>query len=348
MTDRTSSAKTTQRPKLSDVARRAGVDVSTASRILSGDSNQRVSSETRERIQEAARELNYRPNPLARGLRTARTYTLGLVVPQLDNPVFSAAIRGAEIAAARAGYSLLICHRDPVDSGLGTYRRLAETHRVDGLLVASLDSQRGMLEELQRAGIPFVLMNRSVEGASYAVALDNMMAAGMAMDHLLDLGHTRIAHLAGHLEGYNGQARLAGYRQALERRGIAFDPSLVVPAGYTPEGGAAAMDRLLALPGELPSAVFAATLVSAAGAMRVLHREGIAIPERMSLIALHDATIAEMVYPPLTTVRTPTQKMGEIAAETLIRLVSGDKPASTQPLAPEGLVIRGSTSPRKK
>lgn len=330
-------------PNLRDVAAQAGVDVSTASRVLTGAA-QRVSEVTRARIVAAAEALDYRPNTLARALRTARTNTLGIIVPQLDNPVFFSAIHGAELAAAQRGYSLLIAHRDPGRAVAGEYRRLAATHHVDGLLVASLDEDRNLIEALDETGIPYVLMNRRI-GDAPGVALDSEQAARVGTEHLLDLGHRRIAHLAGRLEGFNGRARLVGYRAALEARGVAFDDSLVEAAGYTVEGGAEATRRLLDRPAPRPTAILAATLVSATGAMASLHAAGIDIPRDMSVIGIHDAPVAAMVYPALTTVQTPIERMGARAAELLIALLSGETPPPVPLLAPDGLIVRGSTAP---
>ncbi|WP_407520828.1 LacI family DNA-binding transcriptional regulator [Methylobacterium oryzisoli] len=335
----------TRKSGLRDVAQLAGVDVSTVSRVLTGNLQQRVSSETRTRILEAAKALDYQPNALARGLRTSRTATLGIVVPQLDNPVFSSAILGAELAAERLSYSLLIAHRDSGQQIGGAYRRLAETHRVDGLLVASLDSDRDLLAELRGTRVPFVLMNRQAAGAANAVVLDNERAARMAVAHLIGLGHRRIAHLAGRLEGFNGQGRLAGFRAALAEAGLDPRHAPVEPAGYSVEGGAAAMQRLLASPERRPTAVFAASLISATGALGVLHAAGLAVPRDLSIVALHDAPVASMVYPALTTVRTPTQEMGAQAAEMLIGLIGGETAGGTVILPPDGLVLRASTAP---
>ena len=177
-----------RRPGLREVAARAGVDVSTVSRVLSGDRAQRTSDATRIKIVEAARALDYRPNTLARALRTARTQTIGIVVPQLDNPVFSSAILGAEASAAAHGYSLLITHRDPKHPTEGEFERLAATHRVDGLLVSSLDDDRDLIASLEATGIPFVLMNRRL-GSAASVALDSEESARLGTKHLLDLGH---------------------------------------------------------------------------------------------------------------------------------------------------------------
>ena len=336
-----------RRPGLRDVAARAGVDVSTVSRVLSGDRAQRTSVETRDKIVEAAKALDYRPNALARALRTARTHTIGIVVPQLDNPVFSSAILGAEAAAAARGYSLLITHRDPKHPMEGEFERLAATHRVDGLLVSSLDEDRNLIASLEATGIPFVLMNRQL-GAAASVALDSEQSARLGTEHLLDLGHRRIAHLAGRLEGFNGRARLKGYEAALAAHGIAPDPALVEAAGYTAEGGAAATRRLLAKEGSLPTAILAATLVSATGALAALHEAGIAVPAAMSVVAIHDNPLAAMVYPTLTTVATPIEEMGRRAAELLIALLDGGASPAQALLPPTGLIQRASSAPHLK
>ncbi|MCW5234665.1 LacI family DNA-binding transcriptional regulator [Verminephrobacter eiseniae] len=327
--------------KLIDVAQLAGVDISTASRVLRGESMQRIREETRGRILASARQLNYAPNELARGLRTARSKTFGIVVPQLDNPVFSTAIEGAELSARRHGYSLLIAHRQSgaTDS---VYRRLAHGNRVDGLLVASLDDQALLKPELDATNVPFVLLNRKLAGAAHCVVLDSRAAAEIAVDHLVSLGHRRIAHLAGRPGGFNAGERLAGYRAALRRHGIRFDARLVAVAGYTAEGGAAAMRSLLP---QRPTAVLGATLVSAAGAMMVLHEARLQIPADISVIGLHDALVATMLYPPLTTVRMPTERMGELATDLLVALTGHQRVKAVAPLPPDGLVIRASTGP---
>lgn len=329
------------RPTLADVARVAGVDVSTASRVLRGDSAQRVREETRDRILAVARELAYRPNSLARGLRTQRTDTIGIVVPQLDNPVFAAAIRGAELAAAELGYSLLISHREPGATAT-TLAKLSQTNRVDGLLVASLDDDEVLRSDLAAARVPFVLMNRILPGAPLSVVLDSRAAARRAVAHLAGLGHRRVAHLAGRAHGYNASERLEGYREGLAEAGLPFDPALVAIAGYTAEGGAAAMRALLPA---APTAVLGATLVSAAGAMGVLHEAGLRIPEDVSVAGLHDAPVASLLYPSLTTVEMPTEEMGRVAATLLVRSLAGERPAPVAPLPPGPLIRRASTGP---
>lgn len=335
------STSPAHRVTLADVARVAGVDMSTASRVLRGEATQRVREDTRDRILKVAEDLQYLANPLARGLRTARTSTLGIVVPQLDNPVFASAIRGAELAAARLGYSLLISHREPGATG-STIAKLSQTNRVDGLLVASLDDDEVLRTDLAAARVPYVLMNRVLPGASLSVVLDSRAAARQAVAHLTGLGHVRIGHLAGRAGGFNASQRWEGYRDGLNDAGIAYDENLVAVAGYTAEGGMTAMKTLLA---QQPTAVLAATLVSAAGAMALLHEEGLRIPEDISVIGLHEAPIAAMLYPALTTVMMPTEEMGSVAATLLIRTLNGETPEAVPPLPPGVLTIRASTAP---
>ena len=329
------------RVTLADVARAAGVDMSTASRVLRGEASQRVREETRVRILKIAEEMQYLANPLARGLRTQRTDTLGIVVPQLDNPVFASAIRGAELEAAERGYSLLISHREPGETAT-TIAKISRTNRVDGLLVASLDDDEVLRTDLAAARVPFVLMNRILPGAPLSVVLDSRAAARKGVEHLTALGHRRIAHLAGREGGFNARERLQGYRDGLEAAGIAFDEALVGVAGYTAEGGTQAMRALLP---QHPTAVLAATLVSAAGAMATLHEAGLRIPEDISVIGLHDAPVARMLYPALTSVAMPTEEMGRVAADLLIRALGGEDPTPVAPLPPGALVVRGSTGP---
>lgn len=339
-------AKPAQRialPTLSDVAARADVDVSTASRVLRGETGQRVREETRARILAAADALGYRANPVARALRTARTHTIGIAVPQLDNPVFAAAIAGAERVAAARGYALLISHLEATLPATDAYARLAQLNRVDGLLAATLEEDAPFSEALAKAGVPFVALNRIVPGAC-SVALDNIAASRVAIDHLVALGHRRIAHLAGRVGGWNGEGRLEGWRAGLIAHGLRPEPELVEHAGYTAAGGAAAMAALLARVGTLPTAVLAATLVSAAGAMRTLRQAGLAVPGDISVVALHDGPVAELVEPQLTTVALPAEAMGAAGAEALIAMIEGSAMrAAATLLPPVGLVGRASS-----
>lgn len=331
--------KQRQKATLAEVAAMAKVDVSTVSRVLRGQSEQRIKAETRDRILEVAKNLNYQVNYTARALRLSRTFTLGIVVPQLDNPVFSAAIRGAENVAAQHGYSLLISHRDPGDAG-STIAKLSQMNRVDGLLVASLDEDEVLRSDLAEANVPYVLLNRQLPGAELAVVLNSREAARKATEHLISLGHLRIGHLGGRPGGFNAQERLAGYRIALKAAGVPFDPALVTMGDYTFNAGREAIGVLSKTDA---TAIMAATLVSAAGAMAELRIAGWQLPQEMSIIALHDAAFAEMLFPALSTVMMPTEEMGRVAADLLIRKLAGESPELVRALPPGELIIREST-----
>jgi len=330
---------------LADVARRAKVDPSTASRALAGGTGHRMREETRRRVVDAARALGYRPNLMARALRTARSCSLGIVVPQLDNPVYGQMIMGAEAAARERGYALLIVHVRQAESGIQAIERLARMNRVDGVLVSSLDDEATLAPALKRAGIPSVVLNRRAAGVANCVLLDTRKAAALAVRHLVQLGHRRIAHLAGLPGGAGAEDRLAGYRDVLAATGIRFDSRLVQVGGYSAEGGERAMRDVLRRVSPPPTAVFAATMISAAGAMKALRSSGLAVPRDVSVIALHDSVLAEMLEPPLTTVRLPTQDMGYEAARGLVDLIEGRISKVSRILPPLELAVRGSVAP---
>jgi LacI family transcriptional regulator len=332
--------------RLKDVAEAAGVDTSTASRVLNNQAGQRVAQETRDRIVAAADSLGYRPNAIARALRTAHSQTLGIAVPQLDNPVFAQIILGATAAAHARGYELLISLVDEASARTNVYDRLAEANRVDGLLVATLEEEASLRRTLQRASVPYVVVNRRIRGVTNFVALDNFEATRTATEFLLSLGHRRIGHLAGRIAGFNGSQRLAGYEAALREAGIDPDPALVSEAGYTLEGGERATQAMLSIR-RRPTAILAATVLSGAGALKALRAADVRVPEDMSVASIHDMPIAEMLQPPMTALRLPTQQMGAVATDGLIDLIEEKVKSVSQVLKPEGLVVRASTAPPK-
>lgn len=336
--------KNSKQIRLKDVAVAAGVDTSTASRVLNNEAGHRVAAETRDRVMEAAESLGYRPNAIARALRTSRTRTLGIAVPQLDNPVFGQILIGATNAARERGYELLISLVENPDGDREIYDRLANANRVDGLLVATIQEESRQKRMLQRLAIPYVMLNRRLRGVPNFVAHDNFEAARAATEYLLSLGHRRIGHLAGRIGGYNGSQRLAGYQAALQAAGIKPDPALVSEAGYTLEGGARATEAMLRKRRQ-PTAILAATVMSASGALKALHAAGVRVPQDMSVMSIHDIPIAEMLQPPLTALRLPLQEMGAVATNGLVDLLESKTDRVARLLGPEGLVVRSSTAP---
>lgn len=315
------------------------------SRVLSGDKTFAVRPETRQRINDVAQELSYRPNPAARGLRVSQTFSLGAVIPELDNPVHARIVLGAERAAAELGYSLIIAHRDVGMSETAIYERLVRQNRVDGLIVTTLQDEKASTSVLKDLDHPFMLVNRKAKGVGQHVVINDRGGAKKAVDFLVSLGHRRIAHLAGAPHRYNSSCRLQGYKDGLREAGLPFEGRYVAEAGYTQGGGAMAMQKILDSGREPPTAVFATTLLVAAGAMSTLRKEGITVPEEMSVIGFNDGAIAEILAPPLTTIWTPLEQMGYRAAAALIGHIEDDEDLVGDMLQETRIIDRASTSP---
>jgi LacI family transcriptional regulator len=331
---------------LADVAKLAGVDASTASRVLNAEAGHRVRAETRARVLAAAAELNYRPNIIAKGLRTSRTFTLGIIVPQLDNPVFPQIIEGAELRARERGYTLIIAHLGENTHARDALKSLQWINHVDGLLIAALDIDKNTSAMLDRTGAPYIVLNQAAAHVKNYAVLDSFAGAEMAVTHLTELGHQRIAHVAGRRGGYNSLLRLNGYKSALEKAGLRYDQNLIAWGGFSQEGARQAFAQLLsANRAEPPTAVFAATMLSACGAMTAARDQGLRVPEDMSVVGIHDGALAEALSPPLTTVAMPLAAMGRVAADGLIDMIEGQRTQLRVILPPERLVLRGSTAP---
>jgi DNA-binding LacI/PurR family transcriptional regulator len=328
---------------LSDVAARAGVDVSTVSRVLRADPRQAVRPETRLRILQAADELDYQPDVIARSLRTGRAMTVALVVPDLDNIGFTAVVRGVQRAAQEQGYAVLIAElRDGGDS------RAVEdiAGRVDGLLVASAHTDEPWLARLATR-LPVVLVNRRARGFPGAVIVDDEAGTALAVSHLVELGHRGIAHIAGDLATDTGQRRLDGFRTALRSHKLRARAEWNVSGDYTEAGGRRAVTELLAGK-ERPTAIFAANLVSGLGAIAGLREHGCEVPDDMSVVVMDEHPLAAVTVPPLTTVSMPLEEMGAAAMRMVIESLGGSAASElcvdTQP----ALIVRGSTKPVAK
>jgi LacI family transcriptional regulator, galactose operon repressor len=330
--------------RLADVASLAGVGTSIASRIINGDPTVSIRPETRERVLKAARELNYRPNAFARGLKLARTTTLGMVVPNIAYPVNMEIIRGAEHAANAAGYVMLLVDAEEFDQTGEAYKRLLLEQRVDGLLVASASTTEPLLEELSAHRLPFVLVNRRSTRVAPAVTADDALGTGLAVDHLVELGHTQIAFIGGPGNADTAQRRLSGYRTAMRRAGLRIPHQYVAEATFEEARGYDAMERLLGLE-RRPTAVVAWSLAAAVGALSAVHRHGLHVPGDVSVIGFHDAPFAAYLEPPLTTVWMPLRELGERSVETLVRLIEGERVRSITVRTKPRLQQRASTGP---
>jgi LacI family transcriptional regulator len=315
------------------------------SRVINDDPNLSVRPETRTRVQETIDKLGYRPNAAARSLRTARAYMYGLFIPDFANPVYAEIIKGAEQAAGQLGYGLMTASSNGVRIGLRHYLDLLGQGRVDGLLFAGEESGHE-LEQLRASKVPWVLVNRRAEGSQRYVILDDEQGSQLAVDHLVSLGHRRIAHLAGPEGADTARRRRAGYTSAMAAAGLDVAPGHIAHADYTPAGGAAAMHELLSTP-RPPTAVFVANVASAVGALHAGHTRGLSVPRDVSVIAVHDMALASHLVPSLTTVRMPLEELGRRALELLAQ--RGPEEAITEVVTdPVEVVIRESTGPPRR
>jgi len=323
--------------RLRDVAERAGVDPSLVSRVLSGSLPFSIRGETRERIVAAAADLDYRPNVQARALRRRRSMLIGMLVPTLSNVIYERIHAGASARAAELGYSLVIA-AGPAEQFPDLLRG-----QVDGLLLAVATETQPPVAVSRGAHVPIVLVNRSGFHGLTSVTVDDAAGARLATRHLCELGHRRVAHLAGPTGLDTARRRRDGFLEACrEHLGEAGSEPLIVEGGYTERDGFAGMQALLDRP-DRPSAVFVANLQAAIGALAAARQLGLRVPVDVSVASVHDAPLAEYLDPPLTTVRMPLEEMGRKAVEVVLsgRCEDGE---SFRVDVPPVLIVRDSTS----
>lgn len=326
---------------IKDIARIAQVSHSTVSRALQG--SRLVNPQTAASIRQIAVESGYRASAVARGLVTQKTRTVGVVVTTIADPFVGEVVSGIEEVANDQGYSVFLANSnaDP-EREQKVVQSFAE-RRVDGIVITA--SRVGALYApmLSEMRVPVVLVNNRYPGAQvHSVLIQNVQASRLAVEHLLELGHRRIAYLGDRRGHEADRDRLAGYRQALEQAGIPFAPELVVKAESSPEGSGLALEQLLSLPLP-PTAVFCYNDMAALGGLRAIHRHGLRVPEDISLVGFDDLPMASYCQPPLTTVRQPMRRMGVLAMESLVRLMAG-QPSADIIEVPAELVVRESTA----
>jgi len=325
--------------RLTDVAERAGVSTATVSRVLNGLGP--TSEDVRTRVLRAAKELDYHPNWLARSLRARRTNTVGLVLPDIENPFFTSLVKGAERAAGTRGWNLILCNSDEdVEREEALVRTLAE-RKIDGLLLCAAAGPHDFLARY-RGHLPLVAVNRLIPGASVpSVTADNEQGAYEAASHLLAKGLRPLALLLGTPNLSTTESRLAGCRRAAEALGLApEDMFLKVGYGRTDEGYKAAGECLDETP--RPRAVFAFNNLMAEAALLAIHDRGLRCPEDVALIGFDDFRSAAAMTPPLTVVEQDPVRMGEKAVEVLGDIVASGEAAVLDTVLPARLLLRAS------
>jgi DNA-binding LacI/PurR family transcriptional regulator len=331
-----------RRPSIKDIAILAQVSHPTVSRALR--QSPLVNAETAERIRQIAAKAGYHVSAVARGLVTRRTRAVGLVVTSIADPFTSMVASGVEQTARDLGYTVMLAdsNADP-DREQRIVHAFAE-QRLDGIIVTSSRVGALYLPLLEEMRVPIVLINDQHPGQfAHSVMINNRAGGRLAVSHLASLGHRRIAYI-GDRHGYQSDVeRRAGYRDALRAAGIEFAMDLVVSGDGKPEAAEQAMNELLRLR-DRPTAVFCYNDMSAMGAIRSIRRHGLHIPAEISVCGFDDLFLADYLDPPLTTIRQPMRRMGEMAVEHLVEVIAGGEERVRVRVDPE-LVVRRSTAP---
>lgn len=336
-----------------DVAKLAGTSVGAVSAVLSGKPrhNIRVGAETRKRIHAAATQLEYSPNPIAQTLVTRKTGVLGLVFPYTEafidrNPFCTQVMAGIFEEVVRERYNLMLHTATGANSKEDAEGMMLDP-RVDGLILVLPPSDNGIIMRCQQRGFPCVAVVAS--GAPNSVCTinaDEFAGGKLATEHLIGLGHERIAHLDGNPMIATTAPRRAGYLAALGEAGLPCDPDWIAGHGFDHRDGRAGMEALLALPAHRrPTAVFAANDLAADGALLLLHERGLRVPEDIAVVGYDDTWFAQMTKPHLTSVHMPIYEMGVLAAQMLIAMAEGREIVNRHPVLPVSLTVRESTCP---
>ncbi len=329
------------RTTISDVSKAAGVSIKTVSRVINKE--QYVRAATRERVEAAIEALKFSPSLAARALGGGRSFQIALIYDNHSPYYIHAVQEGVWARCKEAGVRMLAQPADVTSPTLAAEvgGLIDETH-VDGVILSSpVTDAAPVLAELERRGIPFARISPGTNHAlTSSVFMDDVQAADDMTTHLLALGHRAIGFITGHPNHMASEQRLYGYRRALDRAGIAFEPEIVRPGEFDFASGAAAGEALLAL-ARRPTAIFASNDDMASGVLAVAHRRNIAVPDALSVAGFDDTALATIVWPPLTTIRQPTRELAYAAACLLFERQNGVEHRRL----PYELVVRASTAP---
>ncbi len=328
-------------PTLRDVAQLAGVGPSAVSKVLNGQDIS-VRPETRERIHAAAVQLGYRPNAYARGLRLRSSGAIGMLLPDITNPVYATIVRGAVARAADQGFSLLLAEI-PLENEESAYEQLVQEKRIDGLLIATARRAGRVPSRLLADNVPHVFVNRRVAGAVPSVTVDDAAGAALAADALMSRGHTALGIVAGPLNVDTAVRRLSGFSERVADSGLAR--ARTARGDYTAAGGYEAMSRLISGRSR-PTGVFVSNFVAAVGALRAAHDAGLRVPQDLSVVAFDDGPMADFTIPTLSSVRMPFEELGFVAVDVLKAVIEGGQHSTDVTVhTPPRLIERESIGP---
>ena len=325
---------------LTELARKAGVSIATVSRALT-NSDHPMSEDTRQRILELAKEYGYQPNQVARSLRTNTTKTIGILVENILSPFIAPIIRGIQDTLKPAGYLGLIINTDWDDQVEMESLHILNNRQIDGIIfVATWHHDTSLLEQMTKK--PYVFVHRHFNSRSpNSVLADDQSGARLAVGHLADLGHRRIAHLSGPDDWDASRFRIQGYLEELAARELPYDEQLLIVGSWEVDGGRDAVQQLLTLH-DPPTAVFAGNDMIALGAIHGAQDAGLQIPRDLAVVGYDDREFTGFFRPSITTVSLPCHEMGEASAELLLRLMSGEIQSSEPIEVPGQLIVRES------
>lgn len=327
-----------------DVAREAGVSMATVSRVVNNNPN--VKPQTRKKVFEAIERLGYRPNAVARGLASKKTTTVGVVIPDISNSIFSEVARGIEDIANMYHYNIILCNADKKkEKEIRVINTLLEK-QVDGLLFMGGAITDEHIQAFKTATVPVVLCATTDEsGTIPSVDIDHQAAAFDAVNLLIQYGHRNIGMISGTLQDpSNGNARYLGYKQALEKAGIPFNEDYVRIGNYKYESGIEVTKYFLELPNR-PTAIFVANDEMAIGAVHSIQDAGLRVPEDISVISVDNVRMASMVRPQLTTVAQPMYDIGAVSMRLLTKLMNKETVEQPKVILPHEVIIRESVAP---
>jgi len=336
-----------RRKTLKDVAREAGVSVTIASRVLGNYGY--FSEETKSKVLKAARKLSYKPDAIARGLKTRQTKAIGVIISDVLTFFFTTLVRGIEDVASQSGYSVILCNSDEDPVKERGYLLALYERNVDGLIVSPSTGNHSYLKKLSRGGMPLVLVDRKIRGLKVpTVIVDSQTGSYEATNYLISLGHRRIGIITG-LKGITtSEERLAGYKKALKENHIPLDPELIKEGNYRREKTRKVAQDFIRMK-HSPTALFVCNEPMTSEALLVLRENKVKIPEEIAIIGFDDPVWAPLTEPALTTVSQPSYSMGTLACQTLlkeIRRASRNKMPSEDIILKPSLIIRESSGGR--
>lgn len=304
---------------IKDLAREVNVSVTTISRVLNNKPD--VSEETKKKVKKAIEKMGYNPNTVARGLVLKKTNSIGLIIPDINNPFFPEIIKGVERTAKKLGYSLILCNTDNDKTEEKESIKLLRSKQVDGIILSLSRKNKEVLKELEKEKFPIVQIDRQIKDSIYpAIIIDNKKSAYIATEYLIKHGHRKIGHITGDLSTETALDRLNGFKLALQNYNIPCREEWLLEGDYSKESGKEMMEKIIKLK-DRPTALFFANDLMAFGAYETIYKYKLSIPEDFSIIGHDNIEITSFVRPGLTTMDQPKYRLGQIAVEKLIDMI---------------------------